>query len=84
MSDHSDDKGMSAPVRELLSWTWQVLAVLILSLALIFLGSQMASEPPSTVEVVRSQHCTYTSGEGGTVQACRLSYSEPENTSEPS
>lgn len=83
MSEHAGPTDLKTLAQGLLSWVWQVLAVLILSLGLISMGSHLASEPPSTAEVVRSQHCTYTSVEGGTEQQCKLSYSELPTTSPP-
>lgn len=64
-------------VRVLLSWVWPTLLVLILSLALISMGSRLPSEQPSIVVVGPLQHYVCMSDVDGTLQGCVLNAPVP-------
>lgn len=59
------------------SWVWQVLAVLMISLALIWWGSQLQSERQSTEEVELQRPYVCISGVDGTSAVCSLSVIVP-------
>lgn len=63
--------------RDVLSWLWQVLVVLILSLSLIWMGTRLPSEQRSDVvpELVQQYVCI--SDADGILRQCRLSVLVP-------
>lgn len=67
----------SERAKVVLSWLWQVLVVLMISLCLIWLGARLPSEQPSVVVVEQQSHYACISDEAGTLLGCVQSLSGP-------
>lgn len=78
MTRHPDEPAHTWNWRGILSWLWQILVVLMISLALIWLGSRLPSEQPSPDEAAPLQHYVCISVEAGTSAQCRLSVLVPQ------
>lgn len=61
--------------RPVLEWLWQVLAVLMISLCLIWMGSRLPSDEPSPVVLEQVQHYVCIADADGVIRQCQLSIS---------